>query len=337
MVLAPLPLDSETSVIIDWLEFQVLSSEYKTASISALQREWDKRRNTEESDFEESTSTEEDFLLLIQDALRERIKVLRDSYPFRLSSSGESVELSPTLSEHQYAYLLCLFLSNSKKGLVLSGKYLPNLTNRVRDLFQVCATLAAAGIARGPAISFGFPRPDRSKFLTKMKQIYPLFGEGTVVTSVPPGAPPEIKDGGVDVIAWKTRRDGGAGKFYLLGQVASGHDWPGKSIKATLDLFHDTWFTSKPASTPTPAMFVPFCVVPTSAGESMSDRLIYLTREFGNYYYRYLIAPNVKRGLAIAKAANPRHPVERADDYPKVVRWVQLQLKTLRKRAGHKT
>ena len=39
--------------------------------------------------------------------------------------------------------------------------------------------------------------------------------------NVPPGFPSQLKDGGIDVIAWKDFPDKLPGKLYLLGQCAS--------------------------------------------------------------------------------------------------------------------
>lgn len=335
MLLAPVPFDGHPSLILDWLEFSVLCSEYRIASIADLTREWDKRRNTEQSDFEESNSTEDVFLDQIQTALRDRMRILTESYPFTLSDTGESLELVEDLTQDQYAYLLCLLFSHDREGEVLSGEYLPDLTYHVRDLFQICATLAAAGISRGSAISFGFPRPDRSAFLNKLKEVYAAFGEGKVVDQVPLGAPPEVKDDDIDVIAWGTRQDGGPGKFYLLGQVASGANWLSKSVRGAVELFHKTWFSNPwPASTPTPAMFVPFCVYPTSQGESRNERLLFLTNKFGYFYYRYMVAPLVKEGISLAEKKTEGVIIERVDEFKNVIAWVDEQLLQIRAQAG---
>ena len=52
------------------------------------------------------------------------------------------------------------------------------IDNKIRDLFQACATWAAAGDVKGHAYSFGFPRPDHSGFLVKLKTIYRHFADG---------------------------------------------------------------------------------------------------------------------------------------------------------------
>lgn len=334
MVLAVLPLDCPSQFAIDWLEYKVLCSEYSIASVAELQRIWDTRRNTEDDDFEGADTDAESFLQIVSAELASRIDQLGSAYPFELSENGETLSLKEEISPGAYIYLFCLLLSHPKKGVVLNGKYLPKITNTTRDLFQASSTLAAAGIVNGNAYSFGFPRPDGTGFLGKLKLVYEKFGEGKVVDSIPKGASKRPKDEQIDVIAWKDRADGAAGKHYVLGQVASGDNWPGKTIKgAGITRFHGTWFGNPQiASQALAALFIPFCVIPDE-GDSTQDRLHVLSLEFGDVYYRHVLPLLAQRGLDHA-AEFPECVVERTADVGKISAWVNGEIKKLRKKAA---
>lgn len=332
MALSSLPLGSDVQVIVDWLEFKVIASEYFSFGISELERIFDTRRNTEETDFEEKSSGDEDFYQNAVQEIENRIRCLGTSYPFALSSSGASLELKQKPNEGMYAYLLCLLLSHTKQGEVFNGDYLPKITNRVRDYFQACSTLAVAGIVSGNAFSFGFPRPDNTGFLSKLQLIYLRFGEGEVVASIPRGASRSPKDEQIDVIGWQDRPDGAAGKHYLLGQVASGNDWPGKSIKGgAIDRFHHTWFNAPGiASQHRAALFIPYCVA-ANKGETVKDRLLVLTSEFGDIYHRHVLPRLVRKGIRVGQRLKGQITVERITDFPDIVSWVGKELVKFRK------
>lgn len=330
MILSPLPVGSTIDVIADWLEFDILCSDYGSASVSDIARNWDVLKNTEESDFEEEDSTADGFVETLLVEIRNRIQILGKSYPFDFSVTGESLVLKEQLTEDCYIYLFCLIISHFRAGEVLSGAYIPPITNHVRDLFQVCATLAASGAIGGNAYSFGFPRPEHTNFLVALHEVYSAFDEGLAVHTIPKGAPPKVKDDGIDIIAWTDRPDGLAGKIYMLGQVASGEDWHNKSVIGKIEAFHSIWFSNpKPASKPIPSMFMPFCIQCTTAGEAIKERMLYLTHNYGCFYYRHVIPPLARKGLEIAK--NSRSTiVQRANEVTKIVDWVNKQISDMK-------
>ena len=110
-----LPLDRSSQEICDWFELYALSSEYHSANFAELARMWDKRRNSEDVDFEGSASTQEDFFLEeIYQTIRERMEFLKDCYPFRFSENDEELIYDKDdLNNGSVIYLFCLFLSNT--------------------------------------------------------------------------------------------------------------------------------------------------------------------------------------------------------------------------------
>ncbi|MDY0035564.1 MAG: hypothetical protein RBS05_06605 [Zoogloea oleivorans] len=333
MVLAQLPLDCAPHVVADWFEFHVITSEFGTASFNELQRMWDTRRNAEGAspdgrrDVSTGNDGDEQFVETILNEVRERIEYLNDAYPFEFNTSGQSLQLKNELGVGQNVYLFCLLLSSAKKAEIFElDKFSYELTNFVRDLFQACSAWAAAGVVNGSSCSFGFPRPDGSNFLNKLRETYALIGEGAVREEPLPGVSSSPKDEGIDIIAWGRRPDRAPGRQYMLGQVATGDNWPGKSVVEYIKPFHENWFSDIPSSLPTHAMFVPHCIERGDA--TLQQRLHILTKRYGHFYYRYIIPSLAKIGHELG--ATEAVSVDRIDDIDRVKTWVDDTLMSMR-------
>ena len=114
----------------------------------------------------------EPMLDAIFEELSFRSKVLGGAYPFCLSNSRQSLRLSVVaeaedliVGQGRGIYIACLYMSAVRSGLLdakaggLKGD--PTMGN----LFQICATVAAAGYIHGDAYWFGHPRPDETSML----------------------------------------------------------------------------------------------------------------------------------------------------------------------------
>lgn len=333
MPLSQLPLDCDNHVIADWFEFHILVSEYFNGRVRDIQRAWDKRKNSEDTSPDGLTSDEfnpdEMFLEQILQQFRFRMSLLGDDYPFEFNSTEETLSIKAQLSRGAVLYLFCLFLSNSNKSEIFElDLYQLNLDNRTRDLFQACSTWAAASVVSGNAVTFGVPRPDRSGFKAKLTQCYGLMKEGTVRDEPLPAAPLRTQDAGIDVIAWAVRPDEAAGRHYLLGQVASGNNWKDKSITEDISSFHRIWFSVIPPSTPTAAMFIPFCIDEVK-NATHKECLDMHTITFGNMYYRYVIPTLAGKGLELAEN-HANLTIERTGDYSEIRSWVNQIISDLR-------
>lgn len=344
MSIHPAPLKSRPSIIADWVEIKTIANENSFYRLNQLKRFWDTHRETEDSDPAGQQRTEDDtdlegvsgadddaFLDAITDEISQRASALGDAYPFQFDLQGMKLRFRSDVSEAGYIYMFCLLLTHCNSGEVLNGRWLPSVDNNVRDLFQACSTLAAAGVVDGCAISFGWPRRHKNRsFLDCLKEVYVQFGEGQVVHKPPRGASPMVKDGEIDVIAWKPREDNAAGTFYLLGQVASGANWEAKSIKGgSIDSFHHTWFTRAPASTPIPAIFIPLVIL-SEGGGNRRETVDLLTAKFGNIYDRLILPAKAKKGILLADDTSNSYIIERRSDIPKITEWVVNQVTGLR-------
>lgn len=343
MALNVSPLKASTAIVADWVELATIASPRGTYALSRLKRFWDTHRESEDTDPEGQSKREDDtdeqgvggrdedaFLDAITDELAERYEALRESYPFEIAANGLRLTLYNQLNSGQSIYLFCLMLSNCKKGDVLDGTWLPPIDHRIRDLFQACSTVAAAGEVNGCAISFGWPRPyDNPEFLKKLQEVYKLFGEGKPRLTPLPGAPKMAKDEAIDVIAWKPTKDHAAGTYYLLGQVASGDNWECKSIKGgPIDYFHRTWFDPPPASEAIASIFIPH-VVPPGDGGTRRDKMDLWTEKYGTILYRLRIPSLAMQGLTFA-TRETEWVIERVEDIKTIETWVTEQVGALR-------
>jgi hypothetical protein len=219
------------------------------------------RESGEELDEEIIESGRNRLFQSVLDEFEYRERILGTSYPFKIDWKKTTVSTdmeSAVDNTGKLVYLCCLLGSclrrhrfERSQSVALAKRQLPNV-------FQVCACLAAGGFTLGEVVSFGFPRPESSGFLSALGSAYQRFKIGSVIHAVPPGVTSDTKDGGIDIIAWLDHPDTMPSKFYVLGQCASGTDWKNKSVVESARSFHTIWFSRLPAWHFTPAMFIPF-------------------------------------------------------------------------------
>lgn len=256
-----------------------------------------------------------------------RMRCLEAAYPFKISESGGLLTVNDNFETGGIVYLFCLLMSHVSNSSLLERFDLSSEAQSGRDIFQICATLSASGYSSGPAVSFGWPRRDRTEFAEKLAETYAVFGDGRPRAVPEAGAPDRIKDGGIDVISWRVARDGLPGTYYLLGQVASGQNWKNKTVLKDIERFHWAWFELQPASQPTGAMFVPFCVTEVreatgefSDHEILVSRMQFIAKEFGDFIYRYKLP--YYAGKAPELSAAGVTPIEGLRELPRVHDWV---------------
>ena len=325
---------SHRAKLADWLELQAIASPdgrvgFGTLISAAALIENEQAENIADED------AEVDILVLsAQEEIERRLESVGEDYPFRIDDNGQAMRFVTPLTQAGAVYLFCLFLTHAYDRSIVPKKYAPRVTNRVRDLFQACSAVAAGGFVQGPSMSFGWPRPDKSSFLVALKQVYKKFGDGTPVNRPRPAASADVKDNGIDVIAWRRSADKLPGAYYLIGQVASGNNWKDKSVVTDRIHFHEYWFTVQPASPVTDAMFMPFTLEPELPSDStpyaqvLVDHVQSISYKFGHLFYRDRVARHVSDGLRLIAAGEP--DIQRHGDLSKVTQWVNKYSKRLR-------
>ncbi len=339
MIVGP-PIECSSNDLADWLELEVLVAERDSAPIRAVNQTLEIGEDMEPDELDEENILAERRLQQVVSAVDERRHAMGVAYPFSLDDSGTCLTLTEQIESAGYVYLFCLIVSaGAPGGLLQAGPARPDL-DRARSLFQVCATVASAGFAVGPAFSTGWPRPDSTTFLEKLREVYAHFGDGQVHAVIPLGAPRQVKDDEIDVVAWRHTNDVRPPMGYFLGQAASGADWPRKSLKGHVDTFHGTWFSQQPAARPRVGTIMPFCL-PSPADADAADHEAQETIEFElrrfqleheELLHRHRVASYLAEGLRLHEAGIG--PIERIADLEQIVEYVTAYREQLRAAAA---
>jgi hypothetical protein len=306
-------LDADSRLQADWLELAAFLSPSQRVLVTELVNQQDLDLDQEPEDFGSLDELLEDIASKATAEVDRRRHDLGNAYPFEISADGEALSLSEEWTVGQAIYLFCLVLSHASKSILVPRDYAPDRhqLQEARDLFQVCSTLAAAGHTGGPAFSIGWPRVSGVTFLSKLHEIWRHYGDGIPQDELPPGTSPQHKDEGIDVISFWPERDGKPGHGYLLGQVASGNDWKGKSVRPDAVAFL-RWFKLVPAAQAYPAIFIPF---------SVDDEVIDpYTRIYGYVAHR-LRLPHLA-GKAPGLSDSGIAPIERLSEIGRVHAWL---------------
>lgn len=216
----------------------------------------------EYADVDEEIRTREEVVSGAAERIAERSRFLGPAYPFSLDDEGDVLDFDcDGTSLGKGAYLLSLILSHLSAVLpVLEGSSVypePGEIDRLRRYFQYFATAALAAEVRGRAWSFGFPRPDRSGFISKLKDIWAELRDGSVEPQT--GAPASPKDDQIDVFAARPHADRLSGFLLAAAQVATGAGWKGKGIRSHLErTFNGRWFAPQPATQAMCYQIIPF-------------------------------------------------------------------------------
>ena len=344
----PSPTDTR-SALADWLELQTLLDPRGVSTRASLLHVMDiledEAAEPDRVDIETGEVLDESILEgnrqqvvdVTFEELNYRKEKLGESYPFEVDlpryrlTRGVDV---PVTHVGQVVYLFCLLSSSIRERKFQPHEALTQAERDIADAFQVCACLAAGGYMNGDVSSFGFPRATGTNFLTALRQTFARFGIGTVRASddIPDGLPTSLKDGGIDVIAWRDHPDGMPGKFYLIGQCASGLQWRDKSVVEYIRQLHGSWFTHRPAEHSTPAMFIPFTFhhdIPERAGtylDAVKNRFWHEESRFGVIFDRLRIAHFANEGMSFS--ALHRDRIEGSNRFADVTAWVQSTCQT---------
>jgi hypothetical protein len=332
------------SALADWLELQTLFGRQGISTKAALLQVMDVLEDEaafnvladpdtgeplDESILEEKRSQ---YIDIAFEELEYRESVLGDSYPFAVDARRAKIsrfEGDPFEYPGRIVYLFCLLVSAIREGKLVDQLELEQIGKQIPDVFQLCACLAAGGYLRGEVSSFGFPRQDRTNFRAALHDTYRRFGAGRIreLEEIPDGWPADLKDGGVDVIAWLNHPDKMPGKIYLLGQSASGLNWSGKSITSYVPSFH-SWFTNQPANYFSPAMFIPFTCHHSlneprrgSFIDALRECIWYKERTFGIVFDRLRIAHFSH--VCMRLDVHLREKIDGADRFGEVEEWVR--------------
>ena len=279
------PANSSNSAdLLDWLELEAFFSPSGLARldvvISALAMQ-----NEEFNDQIDAKDTFRDEIVSrIEAEFDFRQKDIENHYPFSLS--GDAAELTfvgDGEDANSAFYLVCLLASHRRKSPYLNfGASEEDVAAIVRRLensvFQIVSTIAMAGLADGPAVSIGWPRRSDETILAALNRAA-ANNAGIVVRARPNPVVenPNDKDGGMDVIAWRSCVRPPPANFYF-GQVASGRDWTEKAASSKVRSFKEKYIDSGPLGNQDFATLIPYRISDDVYRREYPDHLAILDR-----------------------------------------------------------
>ena len=300
----------------DYLELKAICSEHGQSFSEDIVDFLELSADAEFDDVDTEMRVREDIAAGAVARMTSRKHILSTSYPFELDNYGDVVSFTATEPDlGQTAYLVSLILSNLRAiSPLLDGSTMHPSDQEVgalRQHFQYFATAAIAGEIGGPAWSFGFPRPDRTGFMTKLSEIWAVLKDGHVKAD--PSAPTDPKDDQVDIFAWREQRDGLPGFLLVAAQVATGKDWKDKSIKSHIrGAFPARWFERVPATEMVAYHVIPFA----RPDEAFRDDVLVL----GNVLHRLRVPGRVMEAAGLARNGVM---VEALDQLEAATEWVK--------------
>lgn len=254
--------NTDYDVALDWLECVAICDPFGRAQLRAVIDHFRVEDETAEVDQIDDTSHEDAELAEIESLVVQRQKALSDGYPFELSHNGsELIFQRDDVGNAANAYIMCLLVSANRR---LPGGWHSDLDDlKVRltqRIIQLVATVAMAGVAKGPAVSVGWPRESDPTIIGVLKRAAQM---GSCI--IPHDAPnllvarPSDKDAGIDILAWERVQPPQTTPGHIwLGQVASGSNWPDKSVLTDRDTFRAGYIYSPGTQNWNGATIIPF-------------------------------------------------------------------------------
>ncbi len=304
----------------DYLELTAFFSDQSRSFTKDLINAMEIGADDDYSDVEEEMTDREEIVSDTARRIEGRRQALNEAYPFALDGDGDVLTYvggEPSLA--QAAYSLSLILSHLKAvSSVLVGSTVYPTEGEIRELrmyFQYFATAALAAEVNGRAWSFGFPRPDKTDFHTKLAEIWGVFRDGVLQAAV--GVPDRPKDDQIDIFAARLHRDGLPGFLLAAGQVATGENWREKSLRTHLQhVFPSRWFGQQPVT-----MMMCYHIIPFTRPD---DEFVDDCRILGNVLHRLRVP------YRVAEAQGLHHQglaIEAFDLLPEAVDWVKAYAK----------
>jgi len=197
------------------------------------------------------------------------------------------------------------------------------------------------GYTNAEVVSFGFPRATGTSFLPALQQAWSRYGSYCIHSDNHYGFDDKLKDGGIDIIAWRPFADRFAATFIMFVQVASGLDWKDKEVAGDVRSLKG-WFAGGSFEHFLPAICIPFPLwfdldePPLDADcnkiafrNGVQNKFMYRERKFGVIFDRGRIAHFWAKAMAAHAAMQLPHPVDGIDRVAEVETWVHNVLSRL--------
>ncbi len=174
-------------------------------------------------------------------------------YPFELRPHGHVAGINPSVDETILAvYSFLLFATRLDMG---SQRIIKGIDGAL--LFEELAEYVGKNYFGERAESFLFGTASQEEnFGKKIESLTKQLGEGVGLTKRKHTSQKSTKDGGVDVVVWKSFADGSYGKLIGFGQCKTGTYWKESLTIVRPDSFCKKWFKQLPAIEPIRLFFI---------------------------------------------------------------------------------
>ena len=209
----------------------------------------------DENDYSDGVPEEEVVPRVVEEAYSEierRKEACRDGYPFVIGEHGNTLHSIEQVRSHKhiiYKYLLLatrLNMQNNRVHAEIDGSLL---------LEELAADVAREYFGnRAEKFVFG-TAGETSDFEEKVNALCKQMEEGGGFVNHDMG-PPNLRDGKLDVVAWKPFADRLPGKLIAFGQCKTGTNYRDTLTHLQPDSFCRKWLRSSPALTPVRMFFV---------------------------------------------------------------------------------
>ena len=288
------PLDSdEPEDKLDWLELVALFASEKTVHIDSVINALEIAEDQEAENIADADVGIETIQNDIAEEVQQRTNALgEESYPYQISSNGETLKLRQGLTYGHKTYLACLVLNHSWA----TGKLVPPWKLNGPEIragrahFEVFSAVAALGLSGGPSFLLGTNRANAEGLLARIAQVCERVGEGSARPAVHEDAPDAANDDKVDVLAVEMENDAPPHRSFWFCQSAAGADFVNKPIVNEVDRFLELWFFDRPTNT-SAAVFCPALLTQTQVN--------YHTRRLGQIFHRLRMPLHAQRGFAL--------------------------------------
>lgn len=347
-------LNSRRSRLADWLELEALTNDRRQASVSNIRsqarRISDGRTSPKEIDAGADDIGEPEITDRLADDLEEKLfeelsfraTTIGTSYPFELITGAGGLSHALRLRSSwkaeetgELVYTFCLLNSGIRDGLISQPPSARPLVQAIGNIFQICSCIAVGGYTNAEVVSFGFPRAMGNGFLPALQEAWGRYGSYRIYGEIPYGFDDKLKDGGVDIIAWRHFADRYAATLIMLVQVASGLDWKDKEVAGDVRALRK-WFNGPSFDHFLPAICIPFPLwsdvdePPEDATgrkltfvEGVSNRFIVREGKFGVILDRGRIARSCGLALTAAKVGGLACQVDGLDRVDDIKTWIE--------------
>lgn len=353
-------LNSRRVRLADWLELNALTSATQAVSVSLIRslarRMGDGRTHASELDVSAEDGGEPEITDRLSDDLEEktaeelafRAATIGPAYPFELITElgGRSQRLHlrkswMTQETGELIYIFCLLDSGIRDGLIECPISARSLVNAIGNIFQICSCIAVGGYTNAEVVSFGFPRAKGDGFLPALQSAWSRYGSFRVKTKIEHGFDEKLKDGGVDIIAWRHFADRFAATFIMFVQVASGLDWKDKEVSGDVRALRK-WFDGLSFDHFSPAICIPFPLwfdldepaedaggLKLAYSDGVKNRFAVREGKFGIIFDRGRIALSSAAALSAASTHTLPYPVDGIERIGEVGAWIDSVMSRL--------